>query len=238
MSAVPLAEIRLVVLDLDGTLVDAFEDIHQATNYTLAQLGKAPLDFATVRSFVGNGAVMLLRRALRIDDGDLIARALAHWQAYAAEHAAERSRLYPGALEFLDGVRRLGVKTALLSNKPHAITVEILARLGLAERFDLAWGERPEFPCKPDPGALRAVMERLGARSDQTLVVGDGAPDLEVAKAAGAFSCGAAWGLTSREGLIALGADVTVDNIDELLRDFESAHSPTSAPGRRADAGS
>ena len=228
MSALQLAEIRLAVLDMDGTLVDAFEDIHQATNYTLAQLGRPPLDFATVRSFVGNGAVLLLRRALRTEDDELIARALPHWQAYAAEHAAERSRLYPGALDFLDGARRLGVKTALLSNKPHAITVEILARLGVADRFDLAWGEKPEFPCKPDPGALRAVMERLGVRPDETLVVGDGAPDMEVAQATGAFSCGATWGLTSREGLIALGADMTVDSLGELLAAFEAA-----SPGHR-----
>jgi len=223
MPTPPLESIRLVVLDLDGTLVDAFEDIYRATSHVLAQMKRPPLDFPTVKSYVGNGVEMLMRRTLRSDDPALVGRAAAIWKAYSAEHAGECARLYPGAQALLAGLRSLGVKSAVLSNKVHDLTVEIIDRLCGPAQLDAVWGERPEFACKPDPGALKALMAHLNVRPAETLVVGDGAPDIEAAKAAGAWSCGATWGLNPPDCLAELGADMLVDSLGQLQAAFEEA---------------
>ncbi len=219
-----LSSIRLVVFDMDGTLVDAFEDIHRSTCHALRPMGREPLDFATVKSYVGDGARKLLERAFRTTDSATIGQAIEHWREFANAHPAERSRLYPGAIEALRQLERLGVKRAVLSNKVHDLTQEIARRLGLDDWLDAIWGERAEFGCKPDPRGLQAMMAELGEEPARTLMVGDGLPDMQVARAAGARACGALWGIHTREELAREAPDMMADSLDALRSAFAEAH--------------
>lgn len=213
-------KIALVVFDLDGTLVDAFGDIHAAVNYALAKMERTPLDYATVRGYVGNGVTMLMQRALESEDAALVSRGVELWKEYAAQHPADHARLYRGAIELIDCLKGQGVKCAVLSNKVHPVTVEVLRKLEVETLLDAIQGDQGMYKVKPDPASLLALMEKMNATGGATLVVGDGDPDILAAKAAGAWSCGVSWGLKSTEALSALGADFVVQSFDELREMF------------------
>lgn len=215
------SQIRLIVFDLDGTLVNAFGDIQAAVNHALAQMDRPPLDLPTVRSYVGNGVEMLMRRVLQSDDQQLVQRGIQFWKDYAAAHPADHTELYPGAVELLDHLARRGIKRAVLSNKVHEVSQAVMERLGVAERLNAVWGDRGLHAIKPHPEALLALIGELGENPEQTLVVGDFAPDIQVAKAAGAWSCGVTWGMLAAEELHALGADMLVNSFNELQSFFE-----------------
>jgi phosphoglycolate phosphatase len=207
---------RLVVFDLDGTLVDSSRDLATATNAALAAVapGVPPLSLAVVRSFVGEGA------------GGLIARSLA--QAGIQKTAEEvlptfldryrrclleTTRLYPGVLETLD---RLGGRTlAVLTNKPGDMSRAILAGLGVAGRFARIYGGG-DFPGrKPDPAGLLLLLDDLGVRPEEAVLVGDSAVDVQTGRAAGVPTVGVTYGLNP-ESLREAPPDVTIPDIRDL----------------------
>lgn len=199
-----MADVDLVIFDLDGTLVDTLGDIAGALAATLGEAGISAPPLEVVRELVGDGARELIRRALRHarSAGDLdrlFARFLAHYGA----HVSDRSSVYPGVVEALGTLAAAGVATAVVTNKPGQIARRLLADLALAGRFREVIGDGDGFPRKPDPAAARAVIARVGTRPDRTAVVGDGLPDLGLARALGARAIGAAWGYVAPERLAA-----------------------------------
>jgi phosphoglycolate phosphatase len=198
----------LVIFDLDGTLVDAFDDIRAALNHALAAHGLPLHDIQTVRGFVGNGLSALVRRAVpeaqhdRCPDIERLLRA--HYAAHPADHA----RVYPGMADALAALRAAGLRTAVLSNKADALVQAIVDALGLRPLLDAVRGERPGVPLKPDPAAIHALLAELGG--DRAVLVGDGLPDVEAARRAGIGFVGVAWGLVPAASL-ALHGPVTHD---------------------------
>lgn len=178
--------LRGVVFDLDGTLVDSAPDLWRHTNAVLAERGRTPLDLATVTSFVGEGAAVLLARAFAatgapLDDGALREVAARYTARYAAEPVVD-SRILPGAADALDRVR---VPVAVCTNKPEGVARAVLAALGLADRFSVVVGGDTLAVRKPDPAVLRAAADGLRVPVEAVALVGDSEVDAATADAAG-----------------------------------------------------
>jgi phosphoglycolate phosphatase len=202
---------RLAVFDLDGTLVDSVDDLHASVNHALAAVGLPPRSRDEVRGFVGEGARVLLARAVA-PRGDLLEPALAAWRPHYAAHCLDRTVAYPGIPALLAGAGRV---LAVLTNKPGAMARRILDGLGLLPRFAAVVGG-DEAPRKPDPAGLLGIMARAGATPAETVFVGDSRHDVETARAAGVELVAVTWGLTSRADLAAAGATRLVDRAEEL----------------------
>lgn len=208
---------QLVVFDLDGTLVDTFDDIAAATNQVLIALGQNSLPKAAIVPKVGQGAANLIKRCLYEDlDQHRLNQCVELWRTYYAAHPTDYAQLYPGCLQTLTALRQAGIKTAVVSNKLDDITQKIMENLKVKPWVELVLGETLELPRKPDPRILHHVMERLGSTPGHTVMVGDGAPDMEAAHHAGATSVGITTGLLTRTELAERDAHVTIDRLDEL----------------------
>ncbi len=188
----------VVILDLDGTLVDAFEDIMNAVNAPLRARGLPTHAIGAVRGMVGSGIVELCRRAAPMLAGPEAEAYLAEVRAAYAMHPVVHAQPYEGVMEMLRELRASS-PTAVLSNKPHPATLEVCRRLGIATLVDAIEGEDPpRIPRKPDPAGARALMARLGAA--HAIVLGDMPPDGMLARALGAPFLGALWsGTTAAE---------------------------------------
>ncbi len=207
---------RLVVFDLDGTLLDSSRDLATATNAALAAVapGVTPLSLEVVRSFVGEGAGVLIARSLA--EAGIRKRAeevLPTFLDFYRRCLLETTRLYPGVGETLG---RLGGRTlAVLTNKPGDMSRAILAGLGVADRFARIYGGG-DFPGrKPDPAGLLLLLEELGARPEEAVLVGDSAVDVLTGRAAGVITVGVTYGLNP-ESLREAPPDVTLSDIRDL----------------------
>ncbi|MBI4341634.1 MAG: HAD-IA family hydrolase [Candidatus Omnitrophica bacterium] len=206
---------RLIVYDLDGTLVDTLQDITNAANHMLKRLQRPPLAAERVRRFVGRGVAQLVAECLATDDAQRITEGLAIYRAHYREHLVDHSRLYPGARELLEHFRNRA--QAVITNKPNPDSRELLRRLGVADYFlDIIGGDGP-YPKKPDPAALQSTMERASASADETLLIGDSPIDVETGRRAGVPTVTVSHGLADAAELAAAHPDLAVDDFGELL---------------------
>jgi phosphoglycolate phosphatase len=203
---------RLLVFDLDGTLVDSSRDIAAAANAALGRLapGAAAIPLDAILSFVGEGARLLVERCLGYTGLGLSAdEVLRVYLECYAERLLDTTRLYPGVAEALDALE--GTSLAVLTNKPGGFSRSILEGLGVAPRFARIWGAGDVPSRKPDPEGLRRLMGELGASAAETWMVGDSATDVEAARAAGVKAAGVTWGFHP-VALRAAGPDLLLDN--------------------------
>ena len=202
---------RLTNFDLDGTLIDSVDDLAVSVNHALRAAGLPPRTRDEVRSFVGNGARPLIARSVG-DHPERVEEVLAIWRPYYEEHLLDHTRPYPGIVEVLARARR---SLAVQTNKPGAMARRILEGLGLLSRFAVVVGGG-EGPPKPDPGGVRAILERVGARAEDAVLVGDTPIDLATARNAGVTFVAVTWGLETREELVRAGAVNLVDRAEDL----------------------
>ncbi len=176
----------LVIFDLDGTLVDTAPDITACANAVLRDEGRGEEPLAAMRGAIGLGAHELFRRLLAKDPPDdaALERMVERFKALYAQNLVRQSRPFEGVRESLEGPLK-DVAKAVVTNKPHALTVRLLAELGLERHFKRVIGMHSGFPPKPDPAAVLDVMGSLGFLPSETLLVGDSAVDYRTAQNAG-----------------------------------------------------
>lgn len=184
---------RAVVYDLDGTLVDSRADLCDAVNATLLRLGLGTLAGSRVLTFVGEGAELLVRRALAAAAGSdaRLEEAMPVWREEYAGRLLSKTRPYPGVVELLRGPPRA---RAVLTNKPGGFARAIVEGLGMMPFFARVVGG-DDAPKKPDPQGLLALCTELGAAPSETLLVGDSLVDVRTGRAAGVPVCTVTWGL-------------------------------------------
>jgi phosphoglycolate phosphatase len=210
-----------IVFDLDGTLADTMPDILSALNRVLAEEGLRAVSRDEGRVMVGGGARVLMEKALAVTAphplpeptiDDYYARFLAYYDA----EPALRSRPFPGVIETLAALRADGCRLGVCTNKPHCLTLEVLAGLGLAEFFgEAVLGGDALAVRKPDPRHLRAVIARAGAEDGASVMVGDSETDVAAARAAGVPVVAVSFGYSVLPAA-ELGADILIDRFDEL----------------------
>jgi phosphoglycolate phosphatase len=204
----PLRAIRAVIFDLDGTLVDSLGDIATHINAALVDCGHAARPLDVVQSHVGHGARALVARVL--GDGADVDAVYARFGERYRERPVIETRVYPGLDGALDAIAP-GRRLAVLSNKPHDLTVTIGAALLVRWPFAPVVGQRAGVAIKPDPAAALAIAAELGVPPAACAFVGDSEVDVATGRAAGMPTVAVAWGLRTPAVLRAAGADHLVD---------------------------
>jgi phosphoglycolate phosphatase len=205
-----------VIFDLDGTLIDSSVDLANAVNATRANLGLAPMEHSLVYSYVGNGAPVLIRKALGPEyPAAVVANALEYFLQYYRAHMLDNTVLYPGVREALDRFRGKDIAMAVLTNKPVAVSQAIVDGLGLREHFRSVYGGNSFEHKKPHPVGIETLMAETGASREQTLMVGDSAVDVQTARNAKVAVCGVTWGFQP-ETFAGHPPDFLVDTAQEL----------------------
>ena len=185
----------LLIFDLDGTLVDSKLDLAQAVNATRSHMGMSALENERVYSYVGNGAPVLIRRAMGAQATEpQVQEALEFFLEYYREHYLDFTTLYPGVREALDRLRDGGKRMAVLTNKPVRISRAILDGLGVSGHFFQVYGGNSFDLKKPDPVGVRTLMLEAGIPAERTLMIGDSGVDIQTARNAGIASCGVTYG--------------------------------------------
>jgi len=188
----------LVVLDLDGTIAETRYAIAHALNRALADLGRDALDVDTVLGFVGDGAPLLVARALAVGGREASAvEREAVLQSFVTAYddaPLYRTELYPGVRETIEALRRHSVPCAVLTNKPGALARRVVGELGATELFETVLGGGDVPAKKPDPAALLELCARWDVEPSRALMVGDSAVDIDTARAAGTAAVGVLWG--------------------------------------------
>lgn len=187
---------ELLIFDLDGTLIDSRLDLAHAVNAARAHMGMPPLENDLVCSYVGNGAPLLMRRALGEQASEAeVERALEFFLQYYRDHALDCTTLYPGVRQSLDRLRAAGKRMAVLSNKPVEVSRAILGGLRVdADFFRVYGGDSFAFK-KPHPIGVETLIREAGVARERTMMVGDSSVDIHTARNAGVKSCGLTYGL-------------------------------------------
>ena len=215
------AHLRLLIFDLDGTLIDSRLDLIHSVNAMLRRLGRPELPGDVIASYVGDGAPMLVRRALGDpDDQSIVQTALDYFMAYYREHKLDHTHVYSGVIDALrtlhqsaNGKRQL----AVLSNKPVGPSRAIVEALGMKEFFFVIYGGNSFATKKPDPLGANVLMSEAGAAPGETVMVGDSGVDVLTARNAGLWSVGVTYGFAPQT-LQQVPPDVLVDTPAELAR--------------------
>jgi phosphoglycolate phosphatase len=218
-NPLPAHQIRLIVFDLDGTLIDSRRDLTNSINAMLSEFGRQSLPEEIIATYIGDGAAMLVRRALGDpEDEPLVEDALKHFLAHYREHKLDYTYVYPGVLTSLDALRALpdGTprKLAVLTNKPVRASVEICQGLGLAPYMFRIYGGNSFATKKPDPEGLNALIREAEVSPGETLMIGDSSVDILTARRAGTWVIGCKFGLSSHT-VESIPSDCLVDHASE-----------------------
>lgn len=206
----------LIIFDLDGTLIDSRADLTAAVNHVLHSFALPQLPPDVVAGYVGDGARLLVQRALGAAHRDHFDDGLQRFMAYYGAHLLDHTQAYPGISEMLAGLSAHGTTLAVLSNKPVAMSRAILDGLGLSFHFVAVIGGDSLPTRKPDPAGLEHLRALTGMPAERVLVVGDSLTDLRTAAAAGVAFCGVTWGFAP-DALRAAAPQRLIEHPGELL---------------------
>ena len=218
-----LDRLHLLVFDLDGTLIDSRLDLIHSVNAALQHIGRPDLDGDVIASYVGDGAPVLMRRALgNIDDDSLLVAALEYFLSYYRQHKLDHTTVYEGIPEILSslaksstGLGGKGLQMAVLSNKPVNPSRDILRTLGLNEFFVKIYGGNSFATKKPDSLGVNTLLRETGVSAEEALMIGDSSVDVLTGRNAGLWTCGVTYGFAPHS-LAEVPPDVLIENPKDL----------------------
>ena len=207
---------KLAVFDLDGTILDTLADLSDSLNHILTLYGFPERTQQEVRSFVGDGIRKLIERAAPQGTDDAVTeRMFADFKPYYAAHCADKTRPYEGITELIEGLRRNGMMTAVVSNKADA-AVQTLCDDYFPGLFELVVGERAGIARKPVPDSVNAVLRELGVSREDAVYIGDSEVDIATSRNAQLECISVTWGFRDADVLVRHGAKRIVNTVDEL----------------------
>src|SRR5215469_2022234 len=222
---IPIEQIRHLIFDLDGTLVDSRMDLTNSINAMLRHYQRPQLPAEVIASYIGNGAPMLVRRALGDPDNEaFVQEALLYFMAYYREHKLDTTYVYDGIEEALERICQsrngasapaVTLKMAVLSNKPVGPSQAIVEALGLGRYFFQVYGGNSFHTKKPDPAGVQALLEESGTDPEQTVIIGDSEIDVLTARNAGTYSLGVSYGFAPHT-FVESPPDVLIEKPEEL----------------------
>ena len=211
--------IKLCIFDMDGTVVNTINSIAYFANKALEKYGLPSIPTEKYKRLVGNGAEILVRRML-----DTVGGSEQDYESVLNEYNTTYdndffylTEAYKGIPEMLDELKKMGVKTAILSNKPDSTAKKVADKLFGAERVDLCFGAREGKPLKPDPQSVYEIMDIFGTEKEDCLYVGDTATDMQTAKNAGLYSVGVLWGFRDEQELKGANADIIISEPRKIV---------------------
>lgn len=209
---------KLVIFDLDGTLLNTIADLAQSTNYALAALGYPTHEEKEYNFMVGNGINKLFERALPEESRteENVLRVRKEFVPYYDQHNADKSRPYPGIAELLDELQAKGLQLAVASNKYQAATEKLIAHYFPNIRFTAVYGQREGVNVKPDPTVVHDILKIAQIAKENVLYVGDSGVDMQTANNAEVTSCGVTWGFRPRTELETFHPAYIVDKAEEI----------------------
>lgn len=214
---------KLVIFDLDGTLLNTIADLAAATNYALQACGYPTHDTDAYRFFVGNGINKLFERALpegtRSKENVLKIRSL--FVPYYNEHNADLSRPYPGIENLLETLQKKGYMLAVASNKYHKATQKLIKQYFPRINFLAILGQRENIPAKPDPQVVYEIMEKAGVERNEVVYIGDSSVDMQTGANAGVTTIGVCWGFRPRTELEAYNPSLIAEQAEDILHFLE-----------------
>ena len=210
---------KLIVFDLDGTLINSLEDLADSANWMLLQHGYPTHPVDAYRYFVGDGMRKLIERILPPEERNdvRIEQCKAEFVAYYTIHMEDKTVVYPGMIELLKELKDRGLKIAVATNKVHIAVAPLMAKYFPGIRFDSMIGQRESIPVKPHPQIMYDILKETGCQPSETLHVGDTATDMQLAHSAGVTPVGVLWGYRPLEELQEAGAKFIIEKPEELL---------------------
>ena len=209
---------KAIIFDLDGTLTDTLEDLYLSVNYALRSCGLPERSLDEVRRFVGNGVRQLIERAVpEGTDPPVVAKCFETFHSYYIIHCQDHTALYPGIATLLMSLHTKGYRMAVVSNKIQDGVTE-LAQSYFRGVIDVAIGEQPGIPRKPEPDMLYNALAQLGVDASEAIYVGDSDVDLQTAANAGLPCISVLWGFRSRNFLVAHGATMLAETPQDILQ--------------------
>ena len=210
---------RLIVFDLDGTLINSLEDLADSANHVLTQHGFPPHPVDAYRYFVGDGVRKLIERILPEEERTdaRIEQCRAEFVAYYKIHMEDKTSVYPGIIELMKALKERGLKIAVATNKVHVAVAPLMAKYFPGIHFDSMIGQREGIPVKPHPQIMYDILKETGCQQSEALHVGDTATDMQLAHSAGVTPVGVLWGYRPLEELQEAGAKFIISRPEELL---------------------
>jgi phosphoglycolate phosphatase len=218
-----LPPVRALIFDLDGTLIDSQRDLIRSVNVMLREMGRTELKEETISGYIGQGAPILVGRALGEGASDEEhKRALQFFLRYYEEHKMDTTHAYPGVAETLEELA--GLPMAILTNKPARISVRILDELGLKRYFRAIYGGNSFETKKPDPLGANTILREFSVAPQEALLIGDSEVDVQTARNAGALAAAVNYGFGVHDRST-YPADVYLDCISDLIELFPQRNS-------------
>ena len=217
-----MSKIKAVIFDFDGVIADTGRDIAASVQAAQREFNTELLDYDTIMSYVGHGAKYLIDCSMKTLSEEKRAEALSWYKAYYKTHPCDKTQLYDGFAEIAESLYQKGIKMSIVSNKPEAITLLIVEKLGISRYFTKVLGPESVKQMKPDPEGLNICMEAMSVSAEHTVLIGDSYTDIQTGKSAGTYTFAVMYGYGNKDKLKAENADFSVSAVSDILKGIES----------------
>ena len=208
---------KLIIFDLDGTLIDSLPDIYDCVNLTLAHFNQPLRTKGEIRQFIGNGARNLIKQSFGGIDGAELDERLAFYNQIYTNGGSPKTCLFDGVEEMLFELKAQGYKLAILTNKPQMTTEKVYAKYLSQFNFDMVVGQSGSVKCKPDPTATLNILKTLNVSKENTIFIGDGETDFITSQNVGVKNISVLWGYRDKDQLEKVGAITFANQIKDIF---------------------